>query len=643
MPIARVQLPDGRIGKFEVPEGTTPEQIESFVASQMGTKKPEAVKQDISGPEQFLIGLGAGFTDFGKGVQQLGAVTGEKLGLVSPETVQRITAEGQESRDALKPLLTKDTSVQHGSEQEVMGIASQGDRETASRFTPAGIGNFVGKVLPYSTMPGGVAGGALKRAGTSAIAGGAMGLAEFVPEGGSRAVNTAVGATLGAGTSAALSGAGKVFNGFTTDPLEKSLINQQSKQFNIPTTLSEVTGGSSKIDSIMETMPWKFGTSKFRAQQQEAAKTAATKQFSQYVVDPSLDSTAAMKEANKAHIDTLYEKVRTSAAAVPKGSAPETKQVAAELLERYPAVFETLQDNKMKRIITDIVGDTQTKTKTIDVFDEFGNPRTTPGIGGGHGGSKPVPVSLLDATGKPIRQKVEPQFSFDDLWELRKGVGQAIGGAKTPTESAQLNALLSSVSNDMENMVRGKGGAYGDLVAANDAFKQYSVKFDAMREAYDKAIGTVGSNTAGFFSPQRYGVELKRLANDPKYKKNIKWSDNEVSEMTGLANILQVTKRAGQFMENPPTGARWGIPTVGSALGGSAAIAGGAAAVATTVGTAVGAALITKFLTTTNRGKSLVLAASKVEPTSKAMQHIINQVYNQLPKFAEEAGNEINQ
>ena len=35
MPIARVQLPDGRIGRFEVPEGTTPEQAQSLIQSQL--------------------------------------------------------------------------------------------------------------------------------------------------------------------------------------------------------------------------------------------------------------------------------------------------------------------------------------------------------------------------------------------------------------------------------------------------------------------------------------------------------------------------------------------------------------------------------------------------------------------------------
>ena len=47
MPIARVQMPDGRIGKFEVPEGTTPEQVESFVFNMKDTKKETAKEPNL--------------------------------------------------------------------------------------------------------------------------------------------------------------------------------------------------------------------------------------------------------------------------------------------------------------------------------------------------------------------------------------------------------------------------------------------------------------------------------------------------------------------------------------------------------------------------------------------------------------------
>lgn len=58
MPIARVQLPDGRIGRFEVPEGTTPEQAQSLIQAQLPTlsqpaapELPESLRPRTAAPE----------------------------------------------------------------------------------------------------------------------------------------------------------------------------------------------------------------------------------------------------------------------------------------------------------------------------------------------------------------------------------------------------------------------------------------------------------------------------------------------------------------------------------------------------------------------------------------------------------------
>lgn len=51
MPIAKVQMPDGRIGRFEVPEGTTPDQVLAHVSQQ--TSHPIAPQQP-SGDTSFL-------------------------------------------------------------------------------------------------------------------------------------------------------------------------------------------------------------------------------------------------------------------------------------------------------------------------------------------------------------------------------------------------------------------------------------------------------------------------------------------------------------------------------------------------------------------------------------------------------------
>lgn len=57
MPVARFQLPDGRIGRFEVPEGTTPEQAQSMIQAQLpnlgqaAPQLPESLRPRTAAPE----------------------------------------------------------------------------------------------------------------------------------------------------------------------------------------------------------------------------------------------------------------------------------------------------------------------------------------------------------------------------------------------------------------------------------------------------------------------------------------------------------------------------------------------------------------------------------------------------------------
>jgi len=53
MPIAKVQLPDGRIAKFEVPEGTTPEQVVGFASGMdFGASKSQPAPEPAKEPAQ---------------------------------------------------------------------------------------------------------------------------------------------------------------------------------------------------------------------------------------------------------------------------------------------------------------------------------------------------------------------------------------------------------------------------------------------------------------------------------------------------------------------------------------------------------------------------------------------------------------
>tara|TARA_R110000796_G_scaffold163505_2_gene280430 strand:- start:154 stop:2166 length:2013 start_codon:yes stop_codon:yes gene_type:complete len=50
MPIARVEMPDGRIGRFEFPEGTKPEEVEAFIAAQQTQTGQPSQLGDINIP-----------------------------------------------------------------------------------------------------------------------------------------------------------------------------------------------------------------------------------------------------------------------------------------------------------------------------------------------------------------------------------------------------------------------------------------------------------------------------------------------------------------------------------------------------------------------------------------------------------------
>jgi len=544
---------------------------------------------EMGGGKKLLTGIGAGMYDAFKGVQQLGATIGNKVGLVDDSTVKRITQEGMDARADFAPL--------------------------GGQSTLASVGDFVGKVAPSLALPGGVAGGMAKRAVTAGLAGAAQGLADFVPENGSRAANVLMGGLGGAAGSAAISGIGKAINTFKK-PLNKlqgeaGKIQNLSEQYGIPTTYSELTGKGNHVDTLMERIPGALGITGFREQQQQAVKDAAFKQFSKYMVDPSIGTTAEMKAANDVFLGDLFEKVKTTGAAMPKAQAPAIKAEASDLLDRFPSVFESIQDSNIKRILRDVKGDTATQN---------------------------VNTGILNQSGNPVIRQVEPEFAFNDLWELRKGIGREIGSAPNDIARGQLNKLYGAVSDDIDNMLGPQAGMFKE---ANDAFKQYSVKFDVMRKAYDNAIGGTSGQRAGFFSPAKYSTELKKLASDPAYKKNVKFSDTEIKEMTGLANILYAAKRAGQYLENPPTGARF-IPSATSGIlgaGGAAQMLGMSSALPAAVGTiatGVGTSAIVKFLTTTNAGKKMMLSSSKIEPNSKSMKVMMQMIYRQLPKFTAE-------
>lgn len=516
--------------------------------------------ESMSLPEKMLVSLGKGMSDIPNGIAQI-------FGLKSAEDIA-------EERRLFEPV------------RQSGGI-------------PAKVSEMVGEALPTIAIPGGVSGNILKRVGTATLAGGSIGAMLPIAPGESRAKNTLVGGVLGGGTTGALGVAGKILNLFKKSPATLG------QAHGIRTTLGEDLDNNilKHAESQLEQIPI-IGLQGFRKKQQAEAEQAAKNFFGQYVVNPTLETTAAMKSSNDAYINGLYDSVRHLGSTLPSIHPANVKQRTSELLQQYPSIFESIQDGQVKKILKNIAGDVKDTT---------------------------VNTGVLNAQGQPINRTQQAMTNFDDMWMLRKGLGQEKRDAPTDTAKWVYQQLYDAVNEDMNTMFNVPGSIVGkEFKKANDAFIQYDIKFDVLRQAYDKAMGT--TKAGEMFSPKKFSTELKNLANDPQYKKNIKWTPDEVQEMTGLANILQVVKRAGQFAENPPTGLRYGLLSTLTGMGAAGGMAGG---VAGGVGAVAGAGTIagvTTFLTTTQAGKKIARSASKIEPRSYQMKILMDQIYNQLPK-----------
>lgn len=435
--------------------------------------------------------------------------------------------------------------------------------------------------------------------------------------------------------------------GAAINPLRDKLYQQgiKTRQLGeskgIPTTLGEDIGSPTlqRAETLAERVPG-VGLSGFRTKQLAAADNAAKEFLGKYIANPE----NATMEGNRAFTSGLYEDMKRTVGPVKDLPvyAKETSAQAKELLTRYPDMFKAFQDTKREALINKVKEQTTYRAGEVGAQEApniaaKGVPAKGPAeiepfnklsytinkLGSESAGIKPNA-----ARGVPVPTN---QITFDDMWALRDGLGDMIGQAKKKLQAgavdrtaiSQLNSLYKAVNNDIDSWAKsvGKPQIRESINAANDAYKRYVVKYDLVQKAYDKAAGV--SSARELFSPKTFSTELKKMIyKDKQYKS---FSAGEVEEMTGLANIMQVVKRAGAFAENPPTGNRMIEATM---TGGG--IAGLITNPITTlkVAAAVGGTTATlRFLTTTKMGKNLLMRASKTEPTSPAMGQIMNLIY----------------
>ena len=189
MPIARVQLPDGKVARLEVPDGTTPQQVESFVLENLSKFQTKDFSQPDapSGLERF----GRGMADVAEGLQQGANYLTDRLQGIKGDSAETAAFNAQKTDEG--------RLYERG---RVRGATTQADMEAGRKGDPGMdwmrlAGNIVA-TTPVMAIPGGAATTLGARAATGAAQGAAASAAMFTPEGESKLKQTLIGAGFGA-------------------------------------------------------------------------------------------------------------------------------------------------------------------------------------------------------------------------------------------------------------------------------------------------------------------------------------------------------------------------------------------------------------------------------------------------------------
>jgi len=209
MPIAKIQLPDGRVAKFEVPEGTTEQQVLQFANQQFSQPQAEKINptDDMSSGQLLAAGAGKAVADVGRGSKQMLAEKGNRMNLaqaLSPQ--QQMTMQAWGKGDRLQQKVIPDEGLAGINKEIADSRRLDAPLMDTGWGTTGNIGGNVLMTLPALAIPG------VNTYTGAAAMGGAVGALQPTTEGESRGVNTLVGAGAGLAGQGIGSAIGKAVN-----------------------------------------------------------------------------------------------------------------------------------------------------------------------------------------------------------------------------------------------------------------------------------------------------------------------------------------------------------------------------------------------------------------------------------------------
>ena len=522
------------------------------------------------------------------------------------------------------------------------------------------VGEFIGETAALGPLSFGV-GGIGKNVATTAVKSGGLGTiiggAQFAENADKRISNMQSGALGGAlgGVAAKKIGDGvtRVVNakkGNYKDGVKEVL--DQAEKHGIRTSVGDLGRNpiAKKAEVQLEEIPL-IGTSNFRKGQHDEAKAAAEKVVENlkgkmsdvdYKSLDKIQAAAASGDKNAIRIMKIVNEAGEDSGKVLQAAAEikswRGQRVASQMYDRVQKLAGdgAIAPNKTVQAIDDIIANDSKVIPNAELQKELLAIRNTLGdmnIKKDFGEMRAVQsrlgelVSEWGSAGKKgssaftkIRTAID-----DDILDFAQNSGNTrlfgelkranslYGQLQQGKDKAFANAARSIEPDQIFNqfMKAGKGDKAANFYKNLDPKGQAALRYQMAQNALDKSL----NESTGAFSPAKFALEFERMS--APYNNVFKGGDK--AQMDGFVKLMRHIERAGQFMENPPTGNR-AVPWL---VGGGAAVTVMSSIPLALTG--VGAAALTKTLLTTNAGKLILLAAKDLPPDSPKLANLIKQ------------------
>jgi hypothetical protein len=579
-------------------------------------------------------------------------------------------------------------AIAHGSKKGAAQREAEYKASEAINPTSTHIGEFIGSAAPTMLIPGGVAGSIGRKIATGAAAGFGAGASQYVDDNQSRIMNGLQSGVVGGLMPLPITAATKAFNavkGRFADKAAQEVLDQGAK-YKVPVFADDAaqTSGLKGLGKGLEEIPI-LGTRGERAAQMQAAQNAASN------VTQDLESKMLNLDfGGKTGLKRLEQ--------VANSNSPTRAKAAQNILDQVNNAGDDWQkiieaSGNMKLFRSKLIAD-QKYNKLAEAADEFGNvtPRNT---------LSAIDDVILKAQDKTLPDNglvnqltqikdsfASKPYSYSKMRDARSEIGGLISEAYTGKNSLigskdapLLQSIKNAITKDMDDFANSNGSQLKILWKNADSFYQKAVKpykdvqlakalskdapdeiystfvkygtteggkgtsraqrfynaldekgrsavrYGMVNDAFEKATDTEMKT----FSPAKFATSLDKVASS----KGVFFKGEQKAELDGFKNLMRHIERSKAAVDKPETGVRVLPWLAGLASGAGAIIAPGATAL--TAGTAYGL----KKLMTTDTGKRLLLASSKLEVGSPAMQRAIDislRALNRAPVAATQGG-----